>query len=124
MSRAELGTMNLDCNCQVLFLLVSDAYMLNYHQCFCDKPRITLFFKKKKYLWLCWVFVTAHRFSLVVRKAESRLGSCGSGATFLLDMWNLPRPGIEPTPSALAGGFLSTAPPGTSPKITLNTDCN
>ena len=29
-------------------------------------------------------------------------------------MWNLPRPGIEPLSSALAGGFLSTVPPGKS----------
>ena len=27
---------------------------------------------------------------------------------------NLPAPGIEPTPSALAGRFLSSAPPGKS----------
>ena len=27
-------------------------------------------------------------------------------------MWNLPRPGIEPVSSALAGGFLATGPPG------------
>ena len=32
-------------------------------------------------------------------------------------MWNLPRPGIEPTSSALAGGFLPTVPPGKSQKI-------
>ena len=27
-------------------------------------------------------------------------------------MWDLPGPGLEPVPSALAGGFLTTAPPG------------
>jgi len=27
-------------------------------------------------------------------------------------MWNLPRPGMEPMSPALAGGFLTTAPPG------------
>ena len=27
-------------------------------------------------------------------------------------MWDLPRPGIEPVSSALAGRFLTTAPPG------------
>ena len=27
-------------------------------------------------------------------------------------MWDLPRQGIEPVSSALAGGFLTTAPPG------------
>ena len=29
-------------------------------------------------------------------------------------MWDLPRPGIEPVSPALAGGFLTTAPPGNS----------
>ena len=29
-------------------------------------------------------------------------------------MWDLPRPGLEPVSSALAGGFLTTAPPGKS----------
>ena len=27
-------------------------------------------------------------------------------------MWDLPRPGLEPVSPALAGGFLTTAPPG------------
>ena len=27
-------------------------------------------------------------------------------------MWDLPGPGLEPVPPALAGGFLTTAPPG------------
>ena len=29
-------------------------------------------------------------------------------------MWDLPRPGIEPVSPALAGGFLTTDPPGKS----------
>ena len=29
-------------------------------------------------------------------------------------MWDLPRPGLEPVSPALAGGFLTTAPPGKS----------
>ena len=35
-------------------------------------------------------------------------------------MWDLPRAGTEPVPSALAGGFLTTVPPGKSPCILLN----
>ena len=31
-------------------------------------------------------------------------------------MWDLPRPGLEPVSSALAGGFLTTVPPGKSLK--------
>ena len=34
-------------------------------------------------------------------------------------MWNFPRPGIEPKSPALAGGFLSSDPPG---KTYLNSD--
>ena len=29
-------------------------------------------------------------------------------------MWDLPGPGLEPVPPALAGGFLTTVPPGKS----------
>ena len=35
-------------------------------------------------------------------------------------MWDLPGPGIEPVFPALAGGFLTTAPPGKSPLEGLN----
>ena len=31
-------------------------------------------------------------------------------------MWDLPRPGLEPVSPALAGGFLTTVPPGKSQK--------
>ena len=40
--------------------------------------------------------------------------SCGSRASLLRGMWDLPRPGLEPVSPALAGGFLTTAPPGKS----------
>ena len=43
-----------------------------------------------------------------------RLSSCGTQALLLHSMWDLPRPGIEPLSPALAGGFLTTAPPGKS----------
>ena len=36
---------------------------------------------------------------------ERRFSSCGG-------MWDLPGPGIEPVSPALAGGFLTTVPPG------------
>ena len=32
----------------------------------------------------------------------------------LRGMWDLPGPGVEPVSPALAGGFLTTAPPGKS----------
>ena len=43
---------------------------------------------------------------------ERRLSSCGTWAYLLHGMWDLPGPGIEPVSPALAGGFLTTAPPG------------
>ena len=43
-----------------------------------------------------------------------RLSSHSTRALLLHGMWNLPRPGIEPVSPALAGGFLTTGPPGKS----------
>ena len=34
-------------------------------------------------------------------------------------MWDLPGPGLEPVSPALAGGFLTTAPPGKSQESIL-----
>ena len=34
-------------------------------------------------------------------------------------MWDLPGPGIEPVSPALAGGFLTTVPPGKPPAASL-----
>ena len=46
------------------------------------------------------------------RALECRLSSCGARAQLLRGMWDLPRPGLEPMSPALAGGLLTTAPPG------------
>ena len=46
---------------------------------------------------------------------ESRLNSCGAPAQLLCDMLDLPRPGLESVSPALAGRFLTTAPPGKPP---------
>ena len=46
---------------------------------------------------------------------EHRLSSYGSQAQLLCDMWDLPRPGLEPVLTALAGRFLSSLPPGKPP---------
>ena len=46
------------------------------------------------------------------RLQTRRLSSCGSRAQLLHSMWDLPGPGLEPVSPALAGGFLTTAPPG------------
>ena len=49
------------------------------------------------------------------RALERRLSICGTWAQLLHGMWDLPGPGIEPVSPALAGGFLTTVPPGKSP---------
>ena len=41
--------------------------------------------------------------------------SCSACGIFLdQGMWDLPGPGLEPVSPALAGGFLTTVPPGKS----------
>ena len=43
---------------------------------------------------------------------EYRLNSCGIQSELLHSTWDLPRAGIKPVSSALAGGFYTTEPPG------------
>ena len=60
--------------------------------------------------------VVAHGLSSCgLRALERRLSSCAAGAYLLHGMWDLPGPGLEPVSPALAGGFLTTAPPGKPP---------
>ena len=54
------------------------------------------------------------------RALEHRLSSCGARASLLCGMWDLPGPGLEPMSPALAGGFLTTAPPGKPWRSLLN----
>ena len=56
------------------------------------------------------------------RLQTRRLSSCGSWAQLLRSMWYLPRPGLEPLSPALAGGFLTTAPPGKPPSRFFTAD--
>ena len=91
------------------------------------------------YFWLCWVFIAAHRLSLVVASGgysslrcagfslqwllllqstgsrRAGFSSCGARAQLLHSMWDLPGSGLEPVSPALAGRFLTTVPPGKSP---------
>ena len=48
------------------------------------------------------------------RAVQRGLCSCGTWAWLSHSMWNLPEAGIEPMSSALAGGVLTTGPPGKS----------
>ena len=51
---------------------------------------------------------------------ERRLSSCGTQAQLLHGLWDLLRPGLKPMSPALAGGFLTTAPPRKSHIHTQN----
>ena len=66
--------------------------------------------------WLLLLLSTGSRrmgfSSCSLQALEHRLSSCGSRAQLLHGTWDLPRPGLEPVSPALAGGFLTTAPPG------------
>ena len=109
--------------------------------CLIEKSKTRLSVRFFIYFWLCWVFrfcarafsscdewgplfiavrgpltiaaslVAEHR--LQTRRLQThRLSNCGSWASLLRGMWDLPRPGLEPVPPALAGRLSTTAPPG------------
>ena len=63
----------------------------------------------------CFGFSCCGARGLGSRALERRLSSCGARAQLLCGMWDLPGPGLEPVSPALAGGFLTTTPPGTPP---------
>ena len=50
-----------------------------------------------------------------LRALGCQVSSCGTWAQLLSSMWDLPDPGIKPMSPALAGGLLTTAPPGKPP---------
>ena len=65
-----------------------------------------LFIAVRGHLTIAASLVAEHRLQ------TRRLSNCGSRAQSLRGMWDLPRPGFEPVPPALAGRFSTTAPPG------------
>ena len=83
--------------------------------CCCAQP---LFAVRRGYSWLPSVDLLWWLLSL-----QSTCSGCaGSGVVargpwLPHGMWNLPRPGIEPVFLALAGRFLSTGAPGSSPHL-------
>ena len=50
----------------------------------------------------------------ITQALECGLSSCDTWAQLPYSTWNLPEPGMEPTCSALARGFLTSGPPGKS----------
>ena len=98
----------------------------------CAEHHVKRLFKNHVFisLWPCWVFIAARGLPLVAAsRGYSLLQHTGfsflwlfflqttgsrAQAQLLHSMWNLPRPGTEPVSPALAGGLLSTGPPGKS----------
>ena len=80
--------------------------------CFCARAfsscgeRGPLFIAVRGPLTIAASLVAEHRLR------TRRLSNCGLRAQLLCGMWDLPRPGLELVSPALAGGFLTTAPPG------------
>ena len=98
------------------------------------------FFFVNLFIYFClrWVFIAAHGLSLVavsggysslrcagfslrwllllwsMGSRHAGFSSCDARAQLLRGMWGLPGPGLEPVSPALAGGFLTTVPPGKS----------
>ena len=68
--------------------------------------------------WLLLLWSTGSRHmgfsSCGLQALERKLSNFGTQALLLRGMWDLPRPGLKPVSPALAGGFLTTAPPGKS----------
>ena len=71
----------------------------------CGK-RGPLFIAVRRPLTIAAPLVAEHRLQ------THRLSNCDSRAQLLRGMWDLPRPGLEPASSALAGRLPTTAPPG------------
>ena len=86
------------------------------------------------YLWLCcagafspcgawaspcgaWASHCGGFFCCGAQALGHRLSGCGAWASLTQDMWDLPRPGIEPVSPALAGGCLTTGPPEKSESL-------
>ena len=65
----------------------------------------------------CGARAPGARASAVVARG---LSSCGAWAQLLRGLWDIPGPGLEPVSPALAGRFLTTAPPGKPPQQCFN----
>ena len=80
--------------------------------CFCARAlsscgkRGPLFIAVRGPLTIAASLVAKHRLQ------TRRLSNCGPRAPLLRGIWDLPGPGLEPVSPALAGRFLTTAPPG------------
>lgn len=113
--------MNLDAQREVVFLKITYLFILFWValglHCFTGFPSCGQ---------LGLLLVAVHKLLIPVASLVGEHGlkgvgfsPCGMWAQLLPGLWNLPGSGIGPTSSALAGGFLSTVPPGKPEKWCL-----
>ena len=67
--------------------------------------------------FLCWQQAGATLWLQHLSSRACEVSNCSTQAWLPNSLWNLPGPGIEPMSPALAGGFLTTGPPGKSQTI-------
>ena len=93
------------CSERGLLFIVARGLLIAVASCFAEHTRSVLG---------VWASVVTARglSSCGLRALECSLSSCGARAQLLCGMWDLPGPGLEPVSPALAGGFLTSAPPG------------
>ena len=66
-------------------------------------------------MWCAWASLGGGFSCCGAQTRHMDFSSHGTWAHLPCSMWNLPRPGIEPISSALAGRLSTTGPPGGSP---------
>ena len=128
------GQNNFHINAKMIFMLTSNEYTFFFFSFFFGCVGSSLLRVGFLQLWQvgashcsgfsccraqalgAWASVAAaHGLSSCSSRAlERRLSSCGARAQLLHHTCYLPGPGIKPVSPALAGGFLTTAPPGNS----------
>ena len=136
-------------NCLISKLYISNYFLWNSRVTWCFSFFLIFIYLYIFYFWLCWVFVSVRRPSLVAvsgghsssrcarlpltvtaslaaehRLQTRRLSSCGSRASLLRGMWDLPRPGLEPVSPALAGRFSTAVPHNVSLIVYHKASCD
>ena len=99
----------------VFFLKFIYLFLAAFGLCFCARALSSCGKWGPLFITVCGPLTIAASLVAEHRLQTCRLSSCGSRASLLCGMWDLPRPGLEPMSPALAGRFSTTAPPGKPP---------
>ena len=110
LSSLELRCVLVDLSLPVLFCFVLTLAALCLHCCTCALSSC----REQGLLFVAGCRLLVAVASRCRARAIGLMGSFGCGLSLLWGTWDLPRLGTEPVSPALAGGFLSTEPPGKS----------